>query len=52
MLYALQSLKDQECSTNIISGALRVFNLDDYTLSDQRATLSVKIPFYRSQLYR
>ncbi|KAH0729478.1 hypothetical protein KY289_000666 [Solanum tuberosum] len=44
-LYALQARQDQEDSPDVVTGTLRVFDLDVYALLDPHATLSFVTPY-------
>ena len=44
-LYALQVRQDQEDSPDVVTGTLRVFDLDVYALLDPGATLSFVTPY-------
>ena len=44
-LYALQAHQDHEDSPDIVTGTLRVFYLDVYTLLDPGATISFVTPY-------
>ena len=48
-LYALQARQDQKCSPDVVSGTLRVFDLDVYALLDPGATLSFINPYIAVQ---
>ena len=45
MLYALQARQDLEGSPDVVTGTLRVFDLDSYPLLDLGATLSFMNPY-------
>ena len=49
-LYALQARQDQEGSPDVVTGTLRIFDLDDYALLDQGVTLYFITPFITVQL--
>ena len=49
MLYALQVHQDQKGSPDVVSGTLRVFDLDVYALLDPGATLSFVTPYIAVQ---
>ena len=49
MLYALQASQDQEGSPYVVTGTLRVFDLDVYALLDPGATLSFVTPYIAFQ---
>ena len=44
-LYALQARQDHEGSPDVVSGTLRVFDLDVYALFNSGATLSFVTPY-------
>ena len=48
-LYALQARQDQESSPEVVTGTLRVFDLDVYTLLYPRAPLSFVTPYIVDQ---
>ena len=48
-LYALQARQDQEDSPDVVTGTLRVFDLDVYSLLDPGATLSFVTPYIAVQ---
>ncbi|WMV59458.1 hypothetical protein MTR67_052843 [Solanum verrucosum] len=48
-LYALQARQDQEDSPDVVTGTLRVFDLDVYALLDPGATLSFVTPYIAVQ---
>ncbi|KAH0636085.1 hypothetical protein KY290_036497 [Solanum tuberosum] len=48
-LYALQASQDQENSPDVVTGTLRVFDLDIYALLDPGATLSFVTPYIAVQ---
>ncbi|XP_015075422.1 uncharacterized protein LOC107019431 [Solanum pennellii] len=47
--YAFEARRDQEGSSDVVTGSLRVFNLDVYTLLDTGATLSSVTPYIAVQ---
>ena len=48
-MYALQARQDQEDSLDVVTGTLRVFDLDVYALLDPGATLSFVTPYIAVQ---
>ena len=48
-MYVLQARQDQENSLDVVTGTLRVFDLDVYTLLDPGATLSFVTPYIAFQ---
>ena len=48
-MYALQAGQDQEGSLDVVTGTLRVFDLDVYALLDPGATLSFVTPYIAVQ---
>lgn len=45
LLYAMCSHKDQESSSDIVTGRLKVFSIDTYALYDSGANLSFAKPY-------
>ena len=44
-LYAFEARRDQDGFSDVVTGSLRVFDLDVYTLLDLGATLSFVTPY-------